>query len=145
MTVDMLPVMDLRVIGVHHYECSATDFDGALEIMWRSGLSGHELERARAQTREHFDGLRLIVIQVVPAETEIDWSCVSQPVQGVDRSNWQVPYDEELIDPLRGHWAFFLHFVDSGRALLTPVGERVLPSVTPLPEYLVKKKYDPPG
>lgn len=145
LTVDMLLVMDFKVIGVHRVECSATDFDETLEIMWGTGLTGHELVRARSRTREHFDGLRLIVIEVIPAEAEIDWSCVAQPLPGVARRNWQVPYEEELIDSVPGRWAFFVHFVDSGRPLLTPVGERVLPSITPTPEYLVKKKYYPPG
>ncbi len=141
----MLRVIDVKVIGVHRVEYSATDFAEALETMWGSGLTGHNLERARGRTREHFDGLRLIVIEVIPTKAEIDWSCVAQLLPEVDRGNWQVAYDEELIDPVRGRWAFFLHFVDSELPLLTPVGERVLPSVTPLPKYLVKMKYDPPG
>lgn len=137
--------MDIKVIGVHRIECSDAEFESALELMWGSELTGRELLRAQKYTREHFDGLRLIVIETEPVDADVDWFQLVQPDPDLDPSSWQVPYDEELVDPARGRWAFFLHYVDSDRPLNTPVGERALPSVTPLPAYLAHKKYDPPG
>lgn len=115
--------MNIHVIGVHPIQYGAADLDDALEIMWGAGLAGRKLQEARSRTREHFENVRLIEIEVVPADAEIDWSSVAQPIPGVDESDWQVPYDEELLDAARGRWAFFLHFVHPDRPLLTPVGE----------------------
>ncbi len=112
--------MNIQVIGVHPIVYSAADLDEALEIMRGPDLAGQELQEARIRTREHFESLRLIEIEVVPADAEIDWSGVTQSIPGVDESNWQAPYDEELIDAERGRWAFFLHFIDPERPLLTP-------------------------
>lgn len=136
---------DVRVIGVHDVRCSAKDFDQAVEFMWGDELAGQALKDARAETRKHFDGLKLIVIEVTPPDAEVDWSEFTQPIKGLDSSSWQVPYDEELIDSARGRWAFFLHCVDPTTPLMTPVGNRVLPSVSPLPRYCASKAYEPPG
>lgn len=136
--------IDIRVIGVHRVECSDEEFESAMELMWGSGLSGRDLERARKHTREQFDGLRLIEIEVSPADTKVDWSRVTQAIPGVDGSSWQVAYDEERLDAARGRWAFFLHYVQSEQPLMTPAGDRALPAVTPLPQHLAHKTYDTP-
>lgn len=140
-----MPPTDIRIVGVHEVRCSAKEFDRAVDTMWGGGLAGPSLEHARAETRKHFDSLRLIVIEVTPPDAAVEWSAFTQAIQGVDRRNWQAPYDEELIDAAHGRWAFFLHAVDPAAPLLTPLGNRALPSVSPPPRCCAHKMYEPPG
>lgn len=137
--------ISINVLGVHPIEYRCADVERAIGMMWDDGLTGPDLENARRQTREHFDQLRLIVIDVIPSSAELDWTHVSQPVAGVDRDNWQAPYAEERTDADRGRWAFFLHFVQPHVPLHTPAGELPLPADTPLPAELRWKRYEPPG
>jgi len=103
---------------------SVEEFEEAIEIQWGSNLTGNELERARQSVQAHFNGLFLIEIQIQPADGELDWSEITQPIPGQDSSNWQVPYDERSVDEPTGRWAFFLHFLDLRRPLSTPLGEK---------------------
>ena len=138
------PLCELRILGVHPVIPSAEEFDQALEIQWGSGLAGSELERARQSVEEHFSELVLIEIQIEPADGEFDWSEITQPILGQDRSNWQVPHDEQPVDQAAGRWAFFLHFADLRRPISTPLGERLLPSPTPIPRHLASIRYEVP-
>jgi hypothetical protein len=136
---------DCRILGIHRVVPSEEEFDEALEVQWGQGLTGAELERARSRVREHFDGLCLIEVQFEPADAEIDWNEFTQCDNDLDRSSWQVPYDEVLVDRSTGRWAFFLHFVRPDQPLLTPVGERLLPRPSLVPAHLIQIKYEVPG
>jgi hypothetical protein len=134
----------LAIVGVYPVEPSDALFNETLEIQWGSGLSGEDLERARQHVRQHFDGLYLIEVQVEPADAEVPWAEITQPVPGQPPPNWQVPYDERVIDASQGRWAFFLHFVNLGEPLRTPVGPRSLPEPRPRPSYLSEVEYEAP-
>jgi hypothetical protein len=134
----------LRVLGLHPVRPSAEDFDEAVETLWGSELSGTKLKAARRNVEEHFRGLFLIEIEVQPPDSEFDWADLTQPIDAQPRSNWQVPYDEQLVDPEAGRWAFFLHCVDLTRPMSTPLGDRHLPEPTPVPDHLEMIKYDLP-
>jgi hypothetical protein len=136
---------ELQILSVHPVIPSVQEFDEAVAIQWGLSLVGNELERARASVREHFNRLFLIEIQIQPADAELDWSKITQPIDGLDRSSWQVPYDERPIDQPTGRWAFFLHFVDLKRPVSTPLGERMFCPPTPIPPHLTSVKYEVPG
>ena len=138
-------LQELQILGVHPVVPSVEEFDEAVAIQWGPSLVGNELERARESVRAHFSGLFLIEIQIQPADAEVNWSEITQPIDGHDRSNWQVPYDERPIDQTTGRWAFFLHFVDFKRPVSTPLGERMLRPPTPIPPHLTSIKYEVPG
>jgi hypothetical protein len=93
---------------------------------------------------EDADGLFLIEIEVEPADAEVDWCRVTQSMPELDRSSWQVPYDEILVDAENGLWAFFLHLVQLDQPLMTPVGPRRFPVTTPIPEHLSGIEYERP-
>ena len=135
---------NIRIIGVHPLAISEKEFDDAIEWMWGSELDGEALEQARTHTRAHFEGLRLIEIEVTPPGADLDWGSITQPVAGEPRENWQAPYDEQLIDKTRGAWAFFLHGVDASQPLCTELGEHPLPATTPTPPHLAGMKYETP-
>ncbi|MBK8914524.1 MAG: hypothetical protein IPM64_07960 [Phycisphaerales bacterium] len=133
--------MEIRVVGVHPVPCSAEEFESAVEIMRGSDRTPEERVEDRERVRGHFDGLRLIVIEVAPPDAEIDWGAFTQSIPGKERQNWQAAYDEELVDPERGRWAFYLHYVRPDQPLLTQVGDLTLPAATPLPPELAWKQY----
>lgn len=133
-----------EIVGVHPVEPTEEQYQETLEIQCGSNLSGAQLERAKKEVNEHFAGLYLIVIEADPPGSEIDWSIVTQPIDGQPESNWQVPYGEQIVDQASGRWAFFLHFVNLNRPLRTPVGEKDLPDPTVCPEELKSIVYEVP-
>ncbi|MAT98084.1 MAG: hypothetical protein CL608_13140 [Anaerolineaceae bacterium] len=72
------------------------------------------------------------------------WDEVTQEIPNQPRSNWQVPYDERPLNDSETSWAFFFHYLDLKKPLLTPDGSIVLPSPSPRPEYLQGVKYEEP-
>jgi hypothetical protein len=74
----------------------------------------------------------------------IDWLAITQE-QAQPRSNWQVPWDERPIDDDETRWAFFFHYLDLKKPLLTQCGPVTLPNPTPIPEHLTDIEYEPPG
>jgi hypothetical protein len=92
---------------------------------------------------------------------EVDFGGFTQEVPGQDRSSWQVAYDEWLLNeegtagqlaPFPGpvRWdgdlrvAFFFHYLDGTRPLLSLCGPVALPPQSPLPERLGFIEYEPP-
>lgn len=138
-------LQDLIVLGVHRVPVSKDEFDRAVECQWGEGLKGKELIRAQEETRKHFEGLRLIEVQIKPSEAEIDWGEITQRIDGLPRDCWQVPWDEAPVDESAGRWAFYMHFVDETKPLSTPVGDRLLKPLSPIPEHLRKLRYELPG
>jgi hypothetical protein len=139
------PLHEIRILGVHHVLPSSEEFEEALETQWGAGLVGHDLQRARQSVQDHFSRLFLIEIQFEPADADLDWSEVAQPIVGQEKSNWQVAYNERPVDRSTGRWAFFLHFVDLKQPISTPLGERLLSHPTPTPRHLASIKYEVPG
>lgn len=137
-------VRDLRVLGIHPVEPSDTLFRDTLEKLWGPNLRGAALASARADVRDHFAGLYLISVEVEPADADVDWAQVTQPINHQPESNWQVPYDERLIDSGVGHWVFFMHYLDAGLPLRTQTGIVPLPPPSKRPKALVSIEYEAP-
>jgi hypothetical protein len=134
----------LEIVGVHPIVPTEEEFREAIAIQWGDNLSGERLRRAESQVREHFANLYLLEVKIEPADADINWSTITQPIEGEPQANWQVPYDERPLDE-EGHWAFFFHFLDRGRALQTQLGDRKLPDATPKPPHLEEIRYEVPG
>ena len=92
----------------------------------------------------------------------IDFGEFTQEIPGQPRDNWQVPWDERILNddgtagesapfpgPLQARGnvrvAFFFHYLDATRPLLSPCGPIALPPSTRLPERLRFIDYEPPG
>jgi len=88
----------------------------------------------------------LIEIAVLGLEKELDFGQITQEADGQPRDNWQVPYDEQVLEEARGkaRYAFFFHYLDLAKPLLTPFGPQQLPKPTKMPNHLKGIKYDPP-
>lgn len=138
------PLRDARVVGLHPVDMTPELLDEAIEIQWGPDLAGDELEDARREVRAHFSDLYMIELQLDPGDAEFDWAEFTQSQDEVPEFDWQVAYDERPIDEVAGKWVFFLHGVEVGRALETPVGPRPLPAPSPCPDHLRHIKYEVP-
>ena len=93
---------------------------------------------------------------------DLDLAEFTQEVPRQPRENWQVPWDEHILDeegitgelaPFPGplkvfgsqRIAFFFHYLDLSRPLITPIGKVYLPEATKLPDRLSFIGYEPPG
>ena len=86
----------------------------------------------------------LVEAQLDVPDPDYAWGDVTQEEPGQPRSNWQVPYDERPLDDAAGRWAFFFHYVDFRRPLLTPDGPVALPEPSPVREHLKHIQYEEP-
>lgn len=106
----------------------------------------------------------LVEIQLEGVGPGLDFGGFTQPAEGQPQALWQVPWMEvvlnsggtevvgvsEVIDKhpemLTGsvRVAFFMHFLDLGRPLLSQLGEIALPKPTPKPSRLKMLKYEAP-
>ena len=85
--------------------------------------------------------VHLIEIDGVP--DDIDWSTLTQSVEGQPPENWQVPWDERKV-PDSDSWCFFFHYLDKSRPLSSAEGELVLPEESMLPAHLRFFRYETP-
>jgi len=73
---------------------------------------------------------------------DFDFGEVTQEISGQPRSDWQAAYDEREVGERR--FAFFFHYLDTAKPLLSPVGELALPPESPVPEHLRGVEYEQP-
>jgi hypothetical protein len=92
--------------------------------------------KVEGQTNVH-----LIELDIKAKHTDIEIGEFTQRQNGVDRLDWQTPWDEKYLNAegteITGDWlevpndttettrlAFFLHFIDFDNPLTTPFGEK---------------------
>ena len=90
--------------------------------------------------------VHLIELVVEGNVQDFDIGEVTQEVAGEPRDNWQVPYDERLLEETDGkvRYAFFFHYLDLDQPLVTPIGDARLPKPTDVPQHLEGIEYDAP-
>ncbi len=103
----------------------------------------------------------LMELTIGNVEGNLDLGEVTQETGRQPRENWQVPWDEVWLDqegraPVDAERpdrqpegtdlrvAFFFHYLDFSRPLLTPAGPIDLPPETAVPERLRFRRYEPP-
>jgi hypothetical protein len=71
---------------------------------------------------------------------------VTQETPGQPKSNWQVPYAERVLEESEGRtrFAFFFHYLDFERPLLTPAGPLSVPPASNVPAHLKDIEYESP-
>ena len=104
------------------------------------------------------DPCYLVELRVGPELPPLDLTAVTQPDSGLPGSGWQAPVDPHLLDadgnsgqpleedaarpvPTPARLAFFFHFLQLDRPLLTPLGPLQLPVPTPRPARLAFLRY----
>ena len=113
---------------------------------------------------EASEPVHLIELLIKECVGKISISEITQEVPGQPQSNWQVPYEEKILNgdgtsiksnPFFGEdseedWlgdvrlAFFFHYLDQNKPLKTPFGEVLLPGESAKPERLNYMEYEQP-
>jgi hypothetical protein len=90
--------------------------------------------------------VHLIELVVEGDADDIDIGEVTQEVNGQPKSNWQVPYDERVLEESDGkiRYAFFFHCLDFKQPLITPAGSLSVPKPTKQPAQLKDIEYESP-
>jgi hypothetical protein len=88
--------------------------------------------------------VHLVEIDLGDVGPQLDWSSITQPIDGRDKSFWQVPYDELPVPGTSGHWCFFFHYLDVNSPLRSNLGDLHLPAESPLPNHLRFIRYEEP-
>jgi hypothetical protein len=90
--------------------------------------------------------VHLIELLVEGDADTFDIGEVTQEVADQPKSNWQAPYDERVVGESDGkiRYAFFFHYVDFKKPLLTPAGSLPLPQPTKPPAHLKDIEYELP-
>lgn len=140
---DMATPKTVRLLGVYAVRPTSREFEIARFVLYGEDLTADELPAANRAVEQHYSEVYLIEIEVDPADADIDWLAFTQPVDGKDRGDWQVPWDERSLG--NGRWVFFLHSIQFNRALQTPCGDVALPSPTSTPARRASIRYELPG
>jgi hypothetical protein len=90
--------------------------------------------------------VHLIELEVEGPIDEFDFGRVTQELPAQPPANWQVAYDEHELSREGKHarFAFFFHYLDLGRPLLTPFGPASVPGESALPRHLQAVEYEQP-
>jgi hypothetical protein len=90
--------------------------------------------------------VRLIELEIDGAIDDFDFGQVTQDLPNQPRAKWQAVYDERELsrEAERARFAFFFHYLDFDKPLLTPFGPVKLPPESPLPEHLQGVEYERP-
>jgi hypothetical protein len=86
--------------------------------------------------------VHLVELEVEGDAADFDLGEVTQEVPGQPKSNWQAAYDEREVGDNR--FAFFFHYLDTAKPLLSPVGPLTLPPESPIPKHLQGIEYEQP-
>jgi hypothetical protein len=88
--------------------------------------------------------VHLIEIELSADSHIVDWCTFTQPIEGRDSSDWQVPYNERPSPNHPSRWCFFFHYLDASRPLSSIAGPLSLPPETPMPPHLQFIRYEEP-
>jgi hypothetical protein len=90
--------------------------------------------------------VHLIELLVEGEADAFDIGEVTQYVAGQPKLNWQAPYDERVLEESESkiRYAFFFHYLDFKKSLLTPAGALPLPKPTKQPAHLKDIEYESP-
>jgi hypothetical protein len=86
--------------------------------------------------------VHLVELEIEGNVADFDFDKITQEVPGQPLSEWQAVYDEQQVGANR--FAFFFHYLDMSKPLLSPAGPLALPPESPIPEHLQGIKYEEP-
>lgn len=134
----------IKIVGVHRYPVTEELFRRTLGYQWGEGLAGAALKKAEKHVREHFENLYVLEVFVDGQIEDFNWSEVTQEIPDQPKENWQVPYYEQPLDDTGRRWAFFFHFLNLRKPLLTNFGPVALPEHSEFPPHLAFLRYESP-
>ena len=90
--------------------------------------------------------VHLIELLVKAEGDQFDLGEITQEIPGEAEANWQVAYDERLLENRDGsaRYVFFFHYLNFSKPLMTPFGPMAIPKPTPIPTHLQHVQYEGP-
>ena len=112
----------------------------------RGGVAANVIEIIGVHLVPSDQPVHIIEIELTGDVSSFDFSAVTQEQADQPQANWQVAYDERLVsqEGEQVRFAFFFHYLDLAKPLLTSVGPIELPKESPLPPYLSQVGYESP-
>jgi hypothetical protein len=143
-----MPEPTIQVLGVYALPVTEELLQEQMNILYGEDLKGDDLRQAKRRCRKQFPSVVLVEALVRDADDRFDAGDFSQPLPGVARDNWQAAWAEtylsldgesRLDDPSKVNGfrvAFFMHFWEPDKPLLSSYGELGCPAVSEMPERL---------
>lgn len=144
----------IEVLGVFRLNVTDELFREQLSILYPDDAPGIDRVAAARDVRKQLECVVLIEVLVRNRDDRFDAGDFAQPRDGVPRSDWQVAWAEAYLSPSGEslaveRWspppesgdlrvAFFLHYWDPTRPLLTTYGDIICPPPQAMPERLAR-------
>lgn len=105
-----------------------------------------EIEVVGVHRIEADEPCHLVEVVIRGVSGDVNFGEFTQADESLSRIDWQVPYDERVLahDDEEVTAAFFFHYLDLSRPLVTPFGSVALPSESPVPAHLAAIQYEQP-
>lgn len=142
----------IEILGIYRLPVTEDLFREQFDILYGYPMSDEDRAQAEEQCREQLSSTVLIEALVENRDKRFSVDDFSQPQDGVPKDNWQVAWAEAFLTldgnfllverwqepPESGDFrvAFFMHFWDEMKPLLTSYGEVTCPPVSEMPERL---------
>lgn len=136
----------IRILSISRLNVTNELFEEQFEILYGSPQAGLETQQAKKQIMEQLESVVLIEVEVLNRDSRFDVGDFTQELNNVPRDSWQAPWDEVYLNdygasllskrgsrpPKEGdlRLAFYLHFWDPTKPLLSSYGEIKAPQVT---------------
>jgi hypothetical protein len=150
----------IEIVGIYKIPITEDLFREQFEILYGYSMSDEQRTEAEEQCREQLSSIVLIEALIQNRNEHFSISDFTQPQDGVPRDNWQVAYAEVfltfdgnslLVQSSRGspeasdfRVAFFFHFWDQTKPLITSYGDLTCPKVSEMPDRLKRLvSYEP--
>ncbi len=143
---------EIHVVGVHALPITRQLVDFQFQLLYDFPMSEAQRSKARKQCRTQLKSVALIETQIKRPDDHFCVNDFTQVQPGLPRESWQAPYLVRYLDaeglilleyddgkaPRRDHFrcAFYLHFFQDGKPLITSYGERFCPHRSSMPDRL---------
>jgi hypothetical protein len=149
-----MPVPTIHVLGVYSLPVTEGLLQEQTDILYGADQLAPKRREAERQCREQLESTVLIEVLIRNRDKRFNVGDFSQPQDGVPQENWQAAWAEAYLSEdgerlLVERWgdpprvttfrvAFFIHYWNSAKPLLTSYGDVTCPAVKKMPKRLRK-------
>jgi hypothetical protein len=147
-----MPGPTIQVLGVYALPVTKELLQMQTDLLFGADLTGEARQEAERKCREQLLSTVLVELLVRHRDDRFQSSDFCQPRDGVEENRWQVAWAEAYLSldgesRLEARWpdqpdandfrvAFFIHYWEHNRPLLSSYGELRCPAVREMPERL---------
>lgn len=150
----MIRKPEVQILGVHALQVTTQLVESQFRLLYDYAMSKEQASKARKQCRMQLNSVALIETLIKRPDEHFSVNDFAQVQPGLPRDSWQAPYLVRFLDaeglalleceddatPRRDHFrcAFYLHFFQDGKPLITSYGERFCPQMSTMPDRLIQ-------